>query len=215
MFRDREDAGQRLGRALAGYKGKGVLVLAIPRGGVRVGFEIAKYLDSDFSIIVTRKLPYPTQPEAGFGAIAEDGSVYMAEHAASWLSSEVIEAIVSEQKAEISRRIRVLRKGKPLPEIEGRTVVLVDDGIAAGSTMKASIAMCRHRRAGKMIVAVPVAGPDQAAEMGRLADEAVVLESPPFFRAVAQVYEDWYDVPDKEVLEILAEWDRLRGSRDA
>jgi putative phosphoribosyl transferase len=213
VFRDRKDAGERLGRALSDYKGKGVLVLAIPRGGVRVGFEVARSLDCDFSILITRKLPYPTEPEAGFGAIAEDGSTYMAEHAASWLPRKTIETIVAEQQAEITRRIRALRKGKPLPAIEGRTVILVDDGIAGGSTMMASIAMCKHRAAGKIVAAAPVAGPDTAAEIGRMVDDAVILETPPFFRAVAQVYEHWYDVPDREVLEIMEEWENLRSDR--
>jgi putative phosphoribosyl transferase len=174
---------------------------------VRVGYEVAEYLDCDFSIIVVRKLPYPDEPEAGFGAIAEDGSVFIAEHALSWLPRETIESIVAEQEAEILRRIQVLRKGKPLPRIEGRTVILVDDGIAAGSTMRVSIEMCKHLRAGKTVVAVPVAGHETMSEIGRLVDDLIVLESPSFFRAVAQVYEQWYDVPDEEVLEIMKEWE--------
>jgi predicted phosphoribosyltransferase len=213
LFKDRKDAGRLLGQTLSHYKGEDVLVLAIPRGGVRVGFEVARSLDSDFSILITRKLPYPTEPEAGFGAIAEDGSTYLAEHAMSWLSREAVEAIVAEQREEIARRIRVLRRGKPLPEIAGRTVILVDDGIAGGSTMKASIEMCRRRGAGRIVVAAPVAGPDKAAEIARLVDDTVILETPPFFRAVAQVYENWYDVPDEEVLAILEEWERTGGSQ--
>jgi putative phosphoribosyl transferase len=209
VFRDRKDAGRRLGKALGKYTNEDVLVLAIPRGGVRIGFEVAEFLDCDFSIIVVRKLPYPSEPEAGFGAVAEDGGIFLVEHAMSWLPRETIEAIVAEQRAEITRRISVLRKGKPIPPIEGRTVILVDDGIAVGSTMRASIDMCKRRKAGRVVVAVPVSGADTAADIARLVDDMVVLEAPPFFRAVAQVYEHWHDVSDEEVLDIMEEWESL------
>jgi predicted phosphoribosyltransferase len=189
------------------YKGEGVLVLAIPRGGVEVGVEVAKYLDADFSILIARKLPFPDNPESGFGAIAEDGSTYIVDSAAHWFPQPSIDRIIGEQKQEIARRIRVLRKGEPLPEIEGRTVILVDDGIAMGSTMRASIKLCKKRNAGKIVVAVPVTGEERKQEVGELVDEIVVKETPPFFRAVAQVYANWYDVPDEEVLDLLETWE--------
>ncbi len=210
MFDDRTDAGQQLARALDAYKDQDVLVLAIPRGGVEVGFQVATYLNADLSIIVARKLPFPDNPEAGFGAVAEDGSTFIFPDAAHWLPRAVIARIVQEQQQEIARRIAVLRGGEPLPPIAGRTVILVDDGIAMGSTMRASIRLCRNQQAGKVIVAAPVAGPRTAREMATLADEAVILEQPPFFRAVAQVYRNWYDVSDEEVLEIMARWNAKR-----
>jgi predicted phosphoribosyltransferase len=114
----------------------------------------------------------------------------------------------------MERRMAVLRKGRPLPEIAGRTVILVDDGIAMGSTMRASIMLCRHREAGKIVVAVPVSGERVAVEIGEMVDEVVVLEQPTFFRAVAQVYENWYDVSDREVIEIMEKW-QSEGERDA
>ncbi|ODS37290.1 MAG: phosphoribosyltransferase [Candidatus Altiarchaeales archaeon WOR_SM1_86-2] len=203
MFEDRKDAGEKLAGALGKYKGKEVLVLAIPRGGVEVGYEVAKYLGANLSVLISRKLPYPDNPEAGFGAIAEDGSTFIFEHAYGWLSKETIDGIVEEQKREIKRRVDVLRKGKPLPEITGKEVILVDDGIAMGSTMRASIMLCKNKKAGKIIAAVPVSGEDAAEEIGKMVDEMVVLEKPVFFRAVAQVYRNWYDVPDEEVIEIL------------
>lgn len=203
IFRDRKDAGMRLASRLEKYRGVDALVLAIPRGGVEVGCIVAEHLRAQFSLLVTRKLPFPDNQEAGFGAIAEDGSVFIFEDAAMWVSSEAIERIVDEQSGEIRRRVQVLRGGRPLPEIEGRTVILVDDGLAMGSTMRASIMLCRKRDAGRIVVAVPVAGREVAEEVSRIVDELVVLEIPARFMAVAQVYMNWYDVPDEEVLEII------------
>lgn len=208
MFKDRKAAGAKLARALEDYCDQDVLVLAIPRGGVEVGYEVAKYLHSDFSIVVTRKLPFPDNPEAGFGAIAEDGSTFIFADAARSLPSPSIERIVAQQKQEIERRIQILRGGGPLPEIAGRTVILVDDGIAMGSTMRASIQLCRNQEAGRIIVATPVAGPWVAREIETLVDRLVVLTKPAAFRAVAQVYQEWYDVSDSEVLGILKRWKR-------
>jgi putative phosphoribosyl transferase len=204
VFEDRKDAGERLARALEKYKGEDVLVLAIPRGGVEVAYEVAKYLGVDYSLLVARKLPYPINPETGFGAVAEDGSIFIFERAAAWLGRKRIDKIKKEQLREIIRRIDVLRKGKPLPEISGRTVVLVDDGLAMGSTMRAAIMLCKNKNAAKVVVAVPVAGREVASDIAGIVDELVVLEVPPFFQAVAQVYRNWYDVGDEEVLEIMA-----------
>lgn len=204
MFLDRADAGRRLGEALRHRRGEpGLLVLAIPRGGVEVGCEVARALKSDFDLIVCRKLPYPFNPESGFGAIAEDGTVYINPRASIPLSEEEVLGIIAEQKREIRRRIDVLRGGRPLPPLEGRPVILVDDGIAMGSTMHAALEMCRRQKAASVTVAVPVAGPYSVREFSQLADELVVLESPPDFHAVAQVYAHWYDVSDEEVLALM------------
>lgn len=203
MFNDRKDAGEKLARALEKYKGKDVLVLAIPRGGVEVGSEVARALGAEFSIIVARKLPFPDEPEAGFGAIAEDGSTVILEGLGGLLPEETIEKIKKEQIKEIGRRVKALRGGRPLPKIRGRTVILVDDGLAMGSTMQAAVMLCRNQGAKKIIVAVPVAGREAADRIKRLADETVVLEMPPFFHAVAQAYRHWHDVTDEEVLKIV------------
>ena len=211
MFQDRTDAGKQLAQALEGYGDDNVLVLAIPRGGAELGYQVAKHLDAEFSILVSRKLPFPDNPEAGFGAMAEDGSRFIFKDAASHLPAPTIERIVEDQTDEIERRIRVLRGGGPLPEIENRTVILVDDGIAMGSTMRASIRSCKNRNAGKIVVAVPVASPRVAREIDDLVDELIVLETPPFFRAVAQVYEHWHDVSDEEVLDIMETWRAEQG----
>lgn len=208
MFKDRKDAGKKLAKALEKYKNKNVLVLAIPRGGVEVGYEVAKYLKADFSLLVSRKLPLPYHPEAGFGAIAEDGSSFIFDWAENELSSLEIEEIKKEQKQEIKRRIKVLRKGKPLPKISGRIVILIDNGLAMGATMIASIMLCRNKKAKKIIVALPVSGEDTAEEIKKMVDEIVVLEKPKFFSGVSQVYEHWHDVTDEEVLEIMKRYEK-------
>lgn len=210
MFEDRKDAGIKLAGALGKYKGKGVIVLAIPRGGVEVGCEVASYLEAQFSIVIARKLPLPSDPEAGFGAIAEDGSTFIFENAYEWLSRQTIEKIRSEQAREIIRRVKVLRSGRPLPKIRNKTVILVDDGLAMGSTMRTAIMLCRNSEAKKVVVAVPVSGEDVAEAIGSQADELVVLEKPAYFRAVAQAYRNWYDVQDKEVIELMKEWENRR-----
>ena len=214
MFKNRKDAGEKLARALEKYRAEKPLILAIPRGGVEVGLQVAKKLDADFSLIIARKLPFPDNPESGFGAIAEDGSTFILENAYYWLSGENIERIKKEQIAEIRRRISTLREGEPLTEIKGRTVILIDDGIAMGSTMRVAIELCKNRKAGKIVVAAPVAGGEVAEEIRRRADELVVLEIPAYFRAVAQAYENWYDVSDEEVLDLLRERIRKKDVKD-
>ncbi len=207
MFQDRKDAGERLARALEAYRGTpGLLVLAIPRGGTEIGYEIARYLEADFDLLICRKLPYPFNPESGFGAIAEDGTIYINPRASIPMSEAEVLEIIRQQQEEIRRRIQVLRGGRPLPSLQGRTVILTDDGIAMGSTMHAAVEMCRKAGAARIVVAVPVAGPYAVAEFSRLADDLVVLESPPNFHAVAQVYRNWYDVSDEEVLAIMERW---------
>jgi putative phosphoribosyl transferase len=203
MFKDRKDAGIKLAEALQPYRDASALVLAIPRGGVEVGYEVAKALHAEFSLLICRKLPYPDDPESGFGAMAEDGSLYVNETAARYVPEALREQIAREQAAEIKRRIETLRGGAPLPPMKGRTVILVDDGIAMGSTMHVAVRLCRGQGAVKIVVAVPVAGEHAIKKFSETADNLVVLESPEPFYAVAQVYKNWYDVSDREVLEIL------------
>jgi predicted phosphoribosyltransferase len=202
MFRDRKDAGEKLAAALRDVKEDDLLVLAIPRGGAELGYEVAKALQCDLSLIICRKLPFPHDPESGFGAVAEDGSLYINDSAAAYVSEDEIEKIVAQQKKEIERRIEKLRGGRALPSMKGRTVILVDDGIAMGSTMHTAVELCRKQEAAKIVVAVPVAGARSIEEFAHLADEVVVLESPLNFYAVAQVYEKWRDVSDEEVLAL-------------
>ncbi|MFP4467096.1 MAG: phosphoribosyltransferase [Candidatus Goldiibacteriota bacterium] len=206
MFRDRKDAGQRLGRLLERYKEKNPLVLAIPNGGARVGYEAAGHIDAEFSLIISRKLPMPDNPEAGFGAVAEDGSVYLVQEARQWYSPDIIQSTIEEQKRVIQRRITALRNGEALPDMKGRTVIVIDDGIAMGSTMRVSAGLCGKKGADRIIAAAPVSGQRTARELKKYADEVITAEQPPDFRAVASSYEDWYDVDDAEVIEIMEKY---------
>jgi len=206
MFEDREEAGKQLGQALERYRGEDVLVLAVPRGGVQIGYQVASHLEADFSLVIARKLPFPDRPEAGFGAVAENGKAVVLEGPADRVPEDQQKRIIREQRAEIKRRVNTLRKGEPLPPLEGRTVILVDDGIAMGSTMRASIRLCRERQPADLVVGVPVAGARVKAQIARLVDDLVVLETPRLFRAVAQVYEHWHDVTDSEVLAVMKRW---------
>ncbi len=211
MFKDRKEAGEKLAKALEEYKDRDVLVLAIPRGGVEVAYEVAKKINAELSIIISRKLPFPDNPEAGFGAITEDGSIFMINGVKLWISENEIDKIIKEQKQEIKRRIKILRDGAELPKIKDRDVILIDDGIAMGSTMMASIMLCKNKNAKEIIVATPVAGREVVEKIEKLVDIIIILEMPVYFRAVAQVYENWYDVSDEEVIDILMKW---KNSRD-
>lgn len=202
-FRDRKDAGRKLSQALEKCRGKNPLVLAIPKGGIEVGLGVARHLGAEFSVIICRKLPFPYDPEAGFGALAEDGTLVLHPDARQWLSDDEIQGIEKAQEREIRRRMRLLRGGAPLPPIGGRTVILVDDGLAMGSTMKAAVGMCRKLAAGRIVVAVPVASEAAVADLRRAADDIVVLEIPPVFQAVALAYVHWTDVTDHEAVDML------------
>lgn len=203
MFRDRRDAGSRLSRASGLSQKEDAVILAIPKGGLEVGYEIAKNLDHRMSLIVTRKLPFPENPESGFGAVSEGGQLYLVPGMKERIPETMIERIVAEQIDEVKRRVSILRGGRPFPDIRDRTVILVDDGIAMGFTMMASVLHCKYRKPKEIIVAVPVAGPRAIERFESIVDELIVHESPHDFSAVAQVYENWYDVSDSEALNLL------------
>ena len=205
MFNNREDAGKQLAEQLLPYRSDLTIVLAIPRGGVPVAFEVASRLQAQFSLIICRKLPFPHNPEAGFGAVAEDGSTIIMPGPSAYIPKDNIEAVIEDQKKEIARRIKILRGGQPFPNLHGRIVILIDDGIAMGSTMRAAIKLCTKHNPEKLVVGSPVSSPEVAhfLEQKEEVDNVIILERPQYFRAVAQVYEEWCDVPDHEVLDIM------------
>jgi predicted phosphoribosyltransferase len=207
MFRDRHDAGEKLALALQQYQDKNVLVLGIPRGGVETAYYVARYLKAEFSIIVTRKLGYPLNPEAAFGAIAEDGSLYISDPASQYVSEDEMAEVLREEKLEIERRIGKLRGGRPLPDIAGRTVILVDDGIATGATLLASIEMCRKCNARKIVVGAPIAGKRMERILRQLVDDVVILETPLYYQSVSQGYENFTNLTDDEALSFLNRWE--------
>ncbi len=208
MFEDRKDAGERLGRALEIYRNMNVLVLGIPRGGVETAYYVAKHLNAELSVVITRKLGYPTNPEAAFGAVAEDGSVYISETARFDVSKEEMNEALRQQREEIKRRIKKLRRGKPIPEIKDRIVIIVDDGIATGATLIATIDLCKKRMPAKIIAAAPIADEHMKAILQEMVDEVVILETPAFYSAVSQGYENFNNLTDDEALSFIETWEK-------
>jgi putative phosphoribosyl transferase len=209
MFANREDAALQLGLALANYRNKGVIVLGIPRGGAETAYYVARQLQAvQFSLLIVRKLGHPQNPEFALGAIAEDGTIYYTPGASTRISRQTMNEIEAFERKEIERRKRTLRMNRPLPDISSRIVIIVDDGIATGATIFAAIHMCRNKGAGKIIVASPVAALDKVYELEQIADEVVVLLTPPQYYAVSQVYDSFYNLTDDEALEFIEKWER-------
>ena len=206
LFRDRRDAGRRLAERLLDYQDRDAVVLAIPRGGVPVGFEVAGRLRAEFDVIVPRKIPIPWNPEAGMGAITADGTMVLNESMVRslGLSKEEIEHAAEEVREEVVRRTEIYRAGRVEPEIAGKPVILVDDGLASGYTMLAAIESLKKQGPSSIVVAVPTASSGAARLIGPKVDELVALivsERLPF--AVADFYLEWRDLSDEEVLEFL------------
>lgn len=208
MFQDRIDAGIQLAKRLSRYKDKeDVLVLGLPRGGVVTGFEIAKSLNAGLDVLIVRKIGFPYQPELAMGAISETGTIALNESivASSGVPRSYLDSEISRQKEEINRRVSLYRKGKHLEKLAGKTVILVDDGVATGATMKAGIETLKKEDLKKLIVAVPVAPPSTAEEISRMVDEFVCIETPVHFMAVGGFYMDFAQTSDEEVVSLLQE----------
>ncbi|MEM2237698.1 MAG: phosphoribosyltransferase [Candidatus Caldarchaeum sp.] len=205
LFHDRVDAGRRLAKQLRKKIQGDCVVLAIPRGGVVVGYEVAKELNCPLDVVISRKVGAPGQPELAVGAVAEDGTVFVDEEIASivGVSKEYVQRKALEEDREVRRRAEAYRGGRAMPELKGKTVILVDDGLATGLTMKAAVHMARNSGAEKVIVAVPVSPPETLEKLKKLADDIVCLETPIEFYAIGQFYESFEQLSDEEVKEIL------------
>lgn len=206
MFKDRADAGIQLASRLKEYKGKeDVLVLALPRGGVVVGYEIAKGLNIPLDIVIVRKIGFPGQPELGIGAVSETGTIVLNDNiiSAYGISKEYIEREISKQKEEIAKRVRIYRRGKSLSDLNGKAIILVDDGVATGVTMKSAIVTLKEEKLNKLIVALPVAPPSTAEEIEKTVDGFICLYTPDDFMAVGSYYYDFTQISDEEVVEFL------------
>ncbi|RKG68922.1 phosphoribosyltransferase [Corallococcus sp. CA054B] len=208
MFRDRVDAGRALGqrlRVLLGGAGD-LLVLALPRGGVPVGFEVARILGVPLDVFMVRKLGTPGHEELAMGAIATGGVTVLNGSVVRRLGipQSAIAAAAERETRELARREHLFREGRPPARVEGRTVVLVDDGLATGSTMRAALRALRQQKPARIVVGVPVGAPETCAEFEREADAVVCVHTPAPFYAVGQWFEDFTQTTDDEVRELLA-----------
>ena len=207
-FRNRREAGIALAGLLQGYARRNdVVVLALPRGGVPVAYEVATALQIPLDVFSVRKLGVPGHPELAMGAIASGGVQVLNEEVLVWYqpSADTVDAVARVEMRELERRERLYREGRPLVLVEGRTAILVDDGLATGSTMRAAVQAVRQLRAGQVVVAAPVGAPDTCEAMRRIADEVVCVLMPHSFSAVGAWYVDFSETTDEEVRRLLAE----------
>jgi len=205
-FKDRREAGVELAAKLHHYAGRNdVVVLALPRGGVPVASEVAKALDAPLDIFLVRKLGLPSHPELAMGAIASGGVRVLNDDVVRWygVSDDVIDAVAQAEQVELERREREYRRGWSLTELRGRTVILVDDGLATGSTMKAAVEAARQHAPARVVVAVPVGAPSTCEEVADITEETVCARTPQLFSAVGQWYRDFSQTTDEEVRELL------------
>jgi putative phosphoribosyl transferase len=205
-FHDRDEAGRSLGTRLLPFRASSPVILGIPRGGLPVAAEVARALVAPLDVLVVRKLGVPWHPELGFGAIGEGGAKVIDADVISMagLGPSDTQRVIREETAELERRIRLYRGDRAPVPVKGRTVILVDDGIATGGTVRAAIDVVRRKGADRIVVAVPVAPPPTVESLRHLADEVVVLRSEEPFLAVGQFYDDFRQVSDEEVARILA-----------
>jgi len=205
IFADRVEAGRMLASELLDYAQEDTIVLAIPRGGVVVGYEIAHKLIVPLDIIVPRKIGAPNNPELAIGAMTEDGTVILDEKLVEYLN--VSEAYVREesrrQQLEIERRLKLYRGETPYPNLEDRSVIIVDDGVATGSTIKAALASVRKKGARFVVIAVPVGPPSTIRELEKEADRVLCLFTPEPFYAIGQFYRNFSQTTDEEVTRLL------------
>lgn len=206
-FEDRRDAGRQLAGLLANYGEKRPFVIALPRGGVPVGYEVARALAAPMDVLPVRKLGAPGHREYGIGAIAPGGAVVLnvAAVRALGIPRAEIEAVVAEETAELERRVRLYRDDRPLPDVQGHTVILVDDGLATGMTALAAIRAVRTLHPDRIVLAAPVCAPETATELRAEVDDVVCVARPDQFLAVGLWYRSFEQTTDEEVLALLSD----------
>lgn len=211
IFKNRKDAGQKLGGLIKQEcNEQNLLVLGIPRGGVEVAFYVAQALNAELSVLVSKKLPFPGQEELAFGAVSEGSQVFVS-GLGKHLDPETISEVMDAQLDEVDRRVILYRKGKQIPDMKDRIVILVDDGIATGATFVPAIKYCKSKGAKKVVVASPVSGTKPVNEMYHLADDVIILEKPEYFFAVGQFYQDFTNLNDQQVMDFLKRYELHKG----
>lgn len=207
LYKDRQDAGQQLANTLINYKDRKPVVIALPRGGIVLGYEVAKALNAPLDIIVARKIGAPFQPEFGIGAIAPNGVCILDDESVKFVraSEAEIKRIVERETAEMNRRIKLYRGELPPPDLAGKTVIIVDDGLATGVTARAAVFSARQMNPEKIILAVPVSSPITADRFRKEKelDKLICLSEPSDFYAVGACYENFEQVTDEEVINLL------------
>ena len=213
LFRDRVDAGRQLAAQLRSYRDAAPVVLGLPRGGLPVAYEVAQELGAPLDVCIVRKIGAPIQPELGIGAVSENGALHVDRDlmARVGVSDEDLAILVAEKQAEVEERVRTFRRGAPPLDVHGKTVLVVDDGIATGGTARAALQALRARGAGHLVLAVPVAASESLDELASAADEIVCLHPEEAFFAVGLWYEDFTATTDDDVIELL---DRAKAERD-
>jgi predicted phosphoribosyltransferase len=204
LFEDRKQAGIKLAERLKKYRSaERLIVLALPRGGVPVAYEVAKSLSAPLDVFITRKLRFPDNPELALGALAENGEVFLNGDLTDYYSEEYLEKEKAYQKKEIKRRQILYRGGMELPSLTGKTVILIDDGVATGATMIATLRALKASQVKELIVAVPVAPYETIEKLSHLADKLIMIYTPSPFIAVGVHYTDFGQVSDDQVKEYL------------
>jgi len=209
IFQNRQDGGRQLAAKLSEYIDQPVVVLAIPNGGVLVALEVAGALKANLDLIICRKIPIPLNPEAGFGAIADDGTIILNEEIVKrfGLNRQQIEHEASKVRTKIKQRDILYRKDRPLVTVSGKTVIIIDDGLASGITMRAAVESVRHRRPRQIVVAAPCASAIAVKQLEKVADRVITCNTgfmPRF--AVADFYRHWHDLSDEETVKYLSQW---------
>lgn len=217
MFHDRVDAGRRLAAKLMKFRDLEPVIVALPRGGVPVAWEVARALDAPLDVLIARKLGAPGQPELGIGAVAQGGALYLDVELISHMNitREYLHRVAREEALEMERRLRVYRGDRAPLDVMGRTVILVDDGLATGVTTRAAVRALRRQSPRAIILAVPVCAPETAAALRAEVDHVICVESPERFGAVGAWYTEFAQTTDEEVVTILTRAVRAQSAREA
>lgn len=205
LFNDRVEAGKRLAQALREFQGKDAVVLGVPRGGVVVAAEVARALGAPLDVVVTRKVGAPGEPEFALGAVTQEGEVILDVKAVESVgaSREYLDGEIRRKREEVDERMKLLRGDAPFPRVEGKVVIIVDDGVATGSSVSAAVRSVRSRAPGEVVVAVPVAPRETVEKLAREGVKVVCLETPEPFFAIGEFYRDFRQVEDAEVIRLL------------